>query len=156
MRSPLFSLGLCAIGGLIVILGLLAWRFFGVRRLNGALATRNAEVEAKRAALSDSCRAFSGCGPLHRQDRQLDLAREGPPGRSRAARGRRAARRSGSPAQGHAPPRRRARRASAGDGEEVAALKDREKRLLAENGQLKDSLSMAASALQLMHNRSPN
>ena len=46
--------GLTAIGGLIVIVGLLAWRFYGVRRLNGALATRNAEVEAKRAALSEA------------------------------------------------------------------------------------------------------
>ena len=33
---------------------LVAWRFFGVRRLNRALALRNAEVEAKRAALSDA------------------------------------------------------------------------------------------------------
>lgn len=46
--------GMAAIGGLVIVLGLLAWRFHGVRRLNGALATRNAEVEAKRAALSEA------------------------------------------------------------------------------------------------------
>jgi diguanylate cyclase (GGDEF)-like protein len=33
---------------------MLIWRFFGVRRLNHALAHRNAEIEAKRAALSDA------------------------------------------------------------------------------------------------------
>ena len=38
--------------GLGAILLLLAWRFVGVRKLNNALATRNAEVESQRAALS--------------------------------------------------------------------------------------------------------
>ena len=38
--------------GLGAVLLLLAWRFVGVRRLNRALAVRNAEVESQRAALS--------------------------------------------------------------------------------------------------------
>jgi diguanylate cyclase (GGDEF)-like protein len=46
--------GLAALAGLSAVLALLAWRFFGVRRLNHALAVRNAEVEAKRAALSEA------------------------------------------------------------------------------------------------------
>jgi diguanylate cyclase (GGDEF)-like protein len=46
--------GLAALAGLSAMLALLAWRFFGVRRLNHALAQRNAEIEAKRAALSDA------------------------------------------------------------------------------------------------------
>ncbi len=46
--------GLATLAGLSVLLALLAWRFFGVRRLNRALAHRNAEIEAKRAALSDA------------------------------------------------------------------------------------------------------
>ncbi|MDE2256554.1 MAG: GGDEF domain-containing protein [Xanthomonadaceae bacterium] len=40
--------------GLGAILLLLAWRFAGVRRLNRALAARNAEVETQRAALSNA------------------------------------------------------------------------------------------------------
>jgi diguanylate cyclase (GGDEF)-like protein len=44
--------GLAALAGLSAVLALLAWRFFGVRRLNHALGLRNAEIEAKRAALS--------------------------------------------------------------------------------------------------------
>jgi diguanylate cyclase (GGDEF)-like protein len=48
------NVGLGALAGLTLILALLAWRFFGVRRLNRALAQRNAEVEAKRAALSEA------------------------------------------------------------------------------------------------------
>ena len=46
--------GIAALAGLSLLLALLAWRFFGVRRLNHALAQRNAEVEAKRAALSEA------------------------------------------------------------------------------------------------------
>ena len=46
--------GLAALGGLSVLLALLAWRFFGVRRLNRALALRNQEIEAKRAALAEA------------------------------------------------------------------------------------------------------
>lgn len=38
--------------GLGAVLLLLAWRFAGVRRLNRALAVRNAEIESQRAALS--------------------------------------------------------------------------------------------------------
>jgi len=36
------------------LLGMLAWRFFGARRLNRALGVRNAEIEAQRVALSDA------------------------------------------------------------------------------------------------------
>ena len=46
--------GLAALAGLSAMLALLAWRFFGVRRLNHALALRNAEIEAKRVALSEA------------------------------------------------------------------------------------------------------
>ena len=46
--------GLATLAGLSVLLALLAWRFVGVRRLNRALALRNAEIEAKRAALGDA------------------------------------------------------------------------------------------------------
>lgn len=43
-----------AAGGLGAVAILLAWRFVGVRRLNRALAARNAEVETQRAALSSA------------------------------------------------------------------------------------------------------
>lgn len=39
----------CGLGAILLLLG---WRFVGVRRLNNALATRNAEIESQRAALS--------------------------------------------------------------------------------------------------------
>lgn len=39
----------CGLGATLL---LLAWRFAGVRKLNNALATRNAEIESQRAALS--------------------------------------------------------------------------------------------------------
>lgn len=41
-------------GGFGAVAVLLAWRFAGVRRLNRALATRNAEIEEKRAALGSA------------------------------------------------------------------------------------------------------
>jgi diguanylate cyclase (GGDEF)-like protein len=46
--------GVAMLAALTLLLGLLAWRFFGVRRLNRVLAMRNIEIEAKRAALSDA------------------------------------------------------------------------------------------------------
>ena len=46
--------GIAALVGLSLILALFVWRFFGVRKLNRALATRNAEIERKRAALSEA------------------------------------------------------------------------------------------------------
>jgi diguanylate cyclase (GGDEF)-like protein len=46
------NFGIAALVGLAILLGLYVWRFLGVRRLNRALALRNEEVEAKRAALS--------------------------------------------------------------------------------------------------------
>ncbi len=46
--------GLAALGGLSLLLALLAWRFFGTRRLNRALAQRNEEIEAKRVALAEA------------------------------------------------------------------------------------------------------
>lgn len=46
--------GIVMLAALSLLLALLAWRFFGVRRLNRVLATRNIEIEAKRAALSDA------------------------------------------------------------------------------------------------------
>ena len=45
---------LVVIGGLSLLFALLGWRFFGVRRLNRVLETRNAEIESKSAALSDA------------------------------------------------------------------------------------------------------
>ncbi len=46
--------GVAMLAALTLLLGLLAWRFFGVRRLNRALAARNIEIEAKRKALSEA------------------------------------------------------------------------------------------------------
>jgi diguanylate cyclase (GGDEF)-like protein len=46
--------GLAAMAGLLAVLALLLWRFIGVHRLNNALSLRNAEIEAKRAALSEA------------------------------------------------------------------------------------------------------
>jgi len=46
--------GIGALVALTLVLALLAWRFFGVRRLNRALAVRNAEIEAKREALAEA------------------------------------------------------------------------------------------------------
>ncbi|HEX6833742.1 MAG TPA: diguanylate cyclase, partial [Rudaea sp.] len=48
------NVGIGALVAAALMIALLAWRFFGVRRLNRALAARNAEVEAQRAALSDA------------------------------------------------------------------------------------------------------
>jgi diguanylate cyclase (GGDEF)-like protein len=48
------SKGIAVVVALCALLAMLAWRFFGVRRLNRALAARNAEVEAQRLALSDA------------------------------------------------------------------------------------------------------
>jgi len=46
--------GIAALAGLSLLLALLAWRFFGVRRLNRALAARNTEIEAKSVALAEA------------------------------------------------------------------------------------------------------
>lgn len=46
--------GLATSAGLSALLALLAWRFFGVRRLNHALAARNAEIETKGKALAEA------------------------------------------------------------------------------------------------------
>ena len=46
--------GIVMLTALALLAALLAWRFVGVRRLNRVLATRNIEIEAKRAALSDA------------------------------------------------------------------------------------------------------
>jgi len=46
--------GIAMLVALTLLLALLAWRFYGVRRLNRTLAARNIEIEAKRAALSDA------------------------------------------------------------------------------------------------------
>ena len=48
------NLGIAVVVALCSLLGMLAWRFFGVRQLNGALSARNAEIEAQRLALSDA------------------------------------------------------------------------------------------------------
>jgi diguanylate cyclase (GGDEF)-like protein len=48
------NLGIAVVVALCSLLGMLAWRFFGVRRLNEALSARNAEIEAQRAELSDA------------------------------------------------------------------------------------------------------
>ena len=46
--------GIAVVIALCSLLGMLAWRFFGARRLNRALGVRNAEIEAQRVALSDA------------------------------------------------------------------------------------------------------
>ncbi len=43
----------------LLLLALSAWRFAGMRRLNAALATRNAEVEAQRKALAEANQQLS-------------------------------------------------------------------------------------------------
>lgn len=45
--------GIALIAALSAVLGLLAWRFSSVRRLNRELAARNAEIEMQRAALGE-------------------------------------------------------------------------------------------------------
>ena len=52
-RQSQRSRSIALIAMLSTVIGLLAWRFWSVRKLNRELATRNAEVEAQRAALSD-------------------------------------------------------------------------------------------------------
>lgn len=52
-RQSQRSQSIALIGMLSTVIGLLAWRFSSVRKLNRELAVRNAEVEAQRAALSD-------------------------------------------------------------------------------------------------------
>jgi len=46
------NFGIAVVVALCALLGMLALRFFGVRRLNHALSVRNAEIEAQRSALS--------------------------------------------------------------------------------------------------------
>lgn len=48
------NFGIAALFGAAVLIAALAWRFFGVRKLNRALGLRNIEIEAQRAALSDA------------------------------------------------------------------------------------------------------
>jgi len=48
------NFGIAVVVALCALLGMLALRFFGVRRLNRALSVRNAEIEAQRSALSDA------------------------------------------------------------------------------------------------------
>jgi diguanylate cyclase (GGDEF)-like protein len=52
-RQSQRSQGIALIAMLCTVIGLLAWRFSSVRKLNRELAARNAEVEAQRAALSN-------------------------------------------------------------------------------------------------------
>jgi diguanylate cyclase (GGDEF)-like protein len=48
------NFGIAVVIALCSLLGMLAWRFFGVRELNRALNVRNAEIEAQRSALSEA------------------------------------------------------------------------------------------------------
>jgi len=48
------NLGIAIVVALCSLLGMLAWRFSGVRQLNRALNVRNAEIEAQRSALSEA------------------------------------------------------------------------------------------------------
>jgi diguanylate cyclase (GGDEF)-like protein len=52
-RQSQRSRSIALIAMLSTVIGLLAWRFWSVRKLNRELAARNAEVEAQRAALSE-------------------------------------------------------------------------------------------------------
>jgi len=48
------NFGIAVVIALCSLLGMLAWRFFGVRALNRALNVRNVEIEAQRSALSEA------------------------------------------------------------------------------------------------------
>lgn len=48
------NFGIAVLLGAALLIGLLAWRFVGMRRLNHALGVRNVEIESQRAALSDA------------------------------------------------------------------------------------------------------
>jgi hypothetical protein len=147
MRSPLFSLGLCAIGGLIV--GCTSPRERARADSVQTLVAQQGQLLQKLTAQRDSVSRVLGDADTFIGKIDSSISRvKGLPGRSRAARG------SEGPLEDQVRQRKdmlrrvdalveRARETA----REVAALKDREKRLLAENGQLKDSLSMAAQRL---------
>jgi len=147
MRSPLFSLGLCAFTGLVV-----GCTSPGERARADSVRTlvaQQGQLLQKLTAQRDSVSQVLGDADNFIGKIDSSISRvKGLPGRSRAARG------SEGPLEDQVRQRKdmlrrvdalveRARETA----KEVAALKEREKRLLAENGQLKDSLSMAAQRL---------
>ena len=147
MRSPLFSLGLCAFAGLTV--GCTSPRERARADSVRALVTQQGQLLERLTAQRDSVSRVLGDADTFIGKIDSSISRvKGLPGRSHAARG------SEGPLEDQVRQRKdmlrrvdalveRARETA----REVAAHKDREKRLLAENGELKDSLSMAAQRL---------
>ena len=147
MRSRLFSLGLCVLGGLVV--GCTSARDRARADSAQALVVQQGQLMQKLTAQRDSVSRVLGDADAFIGKIDSSISRvKGLPGHSRAARG------SEGPLEDQVRERKdmlrrvdalvaRARETA----KEVAALKEREKQLLAENGQLKDSLSVTAQRL---------
>lgn len=147
MRSRLNSLGLCALGALVV--GCMSPRDRARADSVQALVVQQGQLMQKLTAQRDSVSRVLGDADTFIGKIDSSISRvKGLPARSRAARG------SEGPLEDQVRERKdmlrrvdalvqRARETA----KEVAALKEREKQLLAENGQLKDSLSAQAQQL---------
>jgi flagellar biosynthesis chaperone FliJ len=147
MRSRLSSLGLCVLGGLVV--GCTSARDRARADSAQALVVQQGQLMQKLTAQRDSVSRVLGDADSFIGKIDSSISRvKGLPGHSRAARG------SEGPLEDQVRERKdmlrrvdalvaRARETA----KEVAALKEREKQLLAENGELKDSLSVTAQRL---------
>jgi uncharacterized protein YcfL len=147
MRSRLNSLGLCALGALVV--GCMSPRDRARADSVQALVVQQGQLMQKLTAQRDSVSRVLGDADTFIGKIDSSISRvKGLPARSRAARG------SEGPLEDQVRERKdmlrrvdalvqRARETA----KEVAALKEREQQLLAENGQLKDSLSAQAQQL---------
>ena len=149
MRSRLTFLGLCVLGGLVV--GCTSARDRARADSAQALVMQQGQLMARLTAQRDSVSRVLGDADTFIGKIDSSISRvKGLPAKSRAARG------SEGPLEDQVRQRKdmlrrvdalveRARETA----KEVAALRDREKQLLAENGQLKDSLSMDAQRLAM-------
>ena len=149
MRSRPTFLGLCVLGGLVV--GCTSARDRARADSAQALVMQQGQLMARLTAQRDSVSRVLGDADTFIGKIDSSISRvKGLPAKSRAARG------SEGPLEDQVRQRKdmlrrvdalveRARETA----KEVAALRDREKQLLAENGQLKDSLSMDAQRLAM-------
>jgi flagellar biosynthesis chaperone FliJ len=149
MRSRLTSLGLCVLGGLVV--GCTSARDRARADSAQALVMQQGQLMARLTAQRDSVSRVLGDADSFIGKIDSSISRvKGLPAKSRAKAG------SEGPLEDQVRERKdmlkrvdalvqRARETA----KEVAALREREKQLLAENGQLKDSLSMAAQRLAM-------
>ncbi len=149
MRSRLTFLGLCVLGGLVV--GCTSARDRARADSAQALVMQQGQLMARLTAQRDSVSRVLGDADAFIGKIDSSISRvKGLPAKSRAGRG------SEGPLEDQVRQRKdmlrrvdalveRARETA----KEVASLREREKQLLAENGELKDSLSMAAQRLAM-------